>query len=273
MCSKQRPVDITDLLPSTQDISHCKFEELKLTSTSTEQTEINNDNQQMIKTLQLEAEKEDLCKPFAANPQAHLSLLEFVQTIQEELLNKTTKDAALIKRIGELITAYDASGNEWKRYEFFDENKQYTRNLVATDHSTFTLMLLCWNKNKASPIHDHAGSECWMRVIRGSVEEHRYGFPSPVITNTENESTSAACSDEPLQLICSRSASTGEAVFINDSIGLHKVGNPSLTEDAVTLHLYAPPFDSCKCFLNGRSKSTTSFVTFYSENGEKVSYM
>ena len=42
----------------------------------------------------------------------------------------------------------------------FDASKNYTRNLIATDDETFTLMLLCWNADKESPIHDHV-SVCY----------------------------------------------------------------------------------------------------------------
>lgn len=56
----------------------------------------------------------------------------------------------------------------------FDEHKCYTRNLIATDHETFTLLLLCWNGGKASPIHDHPCRGCWMRVCEGTVFETRF---------------------------------------------------------------------------------------------------
>ncbi len=34
---------------------------------------------------------------------------------------------------------------EWAPFAFWDPEKLYTRNLVATDGKTFTLLLLCWN--------------------------------------------------------------------------------------------------------------------------------
>ncbi len=45
-----------------------------------------------------------------------------------------------------------------KKYALFDNMKNYTRNLIATDDETFTLLLLCWNADKESPIHDHVSS-------------------------------------------------------------------------------------------------------------------
>jgi Cysteine dioxygenase type I len=38
----------------------------------------------------------------------------------------------------------------------------------------------------------------------------------------------------------------GQITYMNDDIGLHKVGNPNKDVGSVTLHLYTPPFGSCK---------------------------
>ena len=48
------------------------------------------------------------------------------------------------------------------------------RNLIATDDRTFSLILLCWNPQRFSPIHDHPCDGCWMRGVEGTVQEVRY---------------------------------------------------------------------------------------------------
>lgn len=63
---------------------------------------------------------------------------------------------------------------ELTRYTHLDDSKNYTRNLVATDNTHYTLMLLCWNPGKSSPIHDHPCDGCWMQVLEGQVRECRY---------------------------------------------------------------------------------------------------
>ena len=63
---------------------------------------------------------------------------------------------------------------EWEPYAFWDSDKLYTRNLVATDNKTFTLLLLCWNPGKESPIHDHPCEGCWVKSIQGTVKETIY---------------------------------------------------------------------------------------------------
>jgi hypothetical protein len=61
------------------------------------------------------------------------------------------------------MMSYDFAGNEWKRFEFWDSKKKYTRNLIANVPGCLCLMLLCWNPEKGSPIHNHAGSEWSVR--------------------------------------------------------------------------------------------------------------
>ena len=62
--------------------------------------------------------------------------------------------------VNQLFGRLDLTKEEWKRYAFFDTSKNYTRNLIATDDETFTLLLLCWNAGKESPIHDHVSPVC-----------------------------------------------------------------------------------------------------------------
>ena len=57
-------------------------------------------------------------------------------------------ESAARKHLQRLMERYDASKGEWKRYAFWDCKTNYTRNLIATDQKTFTLMQLCWNPSK-----------------------------------------------------------------------------------------------------------------------------
>lgn len=90
-----------------------------------------------------------------------------------------------------------SEGNEWwRRYALFDSTRHYTRNLIATDNKTFTLLLLCWNPGRESPIHDHPCDGCWLKVLEGSVRECRY-----VEDNVagENQSQLRCISDDVFQ--------------------------------------------------------------------------
>jgi cysteine dioxygenase len=124
------------------------------------------------------------------------------------------------------------------KYEHWNEDVNYTRNLIASDGQTYALILLCWNKGKYSPVHNHPGDGCWMSAIKGQVREVQYGLATeesegPLVQRAETTYSRAEGGD----LACA---------YIDDGIALHKVGNPSETDGAVTLHLYSPPPKYCR---------------------------
>jgi len=199
-----------------------------------------------------------------------LSLRELVHGITEvfkeadkETTTSTSKNScapsfspSILFSLHSLLSAYSGLTGEWKRFAFWDDHRKYTRNLIATDHHNFTLMLLCWNPLIASPIHNHSGSECFMKVLEGEIMETRYK------PQEEELDGSPLC---PLHVLCRRRVSAGEIAFINDALGLHKVD--SLSSHAVTLHLYIPPYEQCQCYEEETGRNQKGYVTFYSENG------
>ena len=75
-----------------------------------------------------------------------------------------------------------------------------------------------------------------MQVLEGSIREQRYNR----------------------RLECTHDAiySGGELAYITDSMGYHKVGNPTTHQPAVTLHLYAPPIRECHVWCDDNNTST-----------------
>lgn len=61
-----------------------------------------------------------------------------------------------------------------------------------------------------------------------------------------------------------------DVCYINDALGLHRMENPSHVDGAVSLHLYCPPFDSCRVFDSRTGKPTNVPVTFWSMYGKKI---
>src|SRR5690242_10956931 len=51
----------------------------------------------------------------------------------------------------------------------------YLRNLVRAG-SWYHVLVLCWKNGQRSPIHDHAGSSCCVRVLRGTMTETVFAF-------------------------------------------------------------------------------------------------
>eukprot|EP00529_Nitzschia_sp_RCC80_P026264 CAMPEP_0113476852 /NCGR_PEP_ID=MMETSP0014_2-20120614/19893_1 /TAXON_ID=2857 /ORGANISM="Nitzschia sp." /LENGTH=342 /DNA_ID=CAMNT_0000369903 /DNA_START=289 /DNA_END=1317 /DNA_ORIENTATION=- /assembly_acc=CAM_ASM_000159 len=143
--------------------------------------------------------------------------------------------------IANLFRMSDLAPQAWQQYAFFDTSKPYTRNLIATDNKTYTLLLLCWNPGQESPVHAHPCDGCWLQVLDGQIREVRYDTVG-------------------LQPLSDVTYHAGQLSWITDNIGYHKVGNasplntmdtasaaaaPSPGQQAATLHLYTPPFKEC----------------------------
>jgi cysteine dioxygenase len=148
-----------------------------------------------------------------------------------------------------------------------DPSKSYTRNLVATDHQTYTLLVLVWTPGKASAIHDHPCDGCWMRVLSGSIRECRYAPKGNACVDGGSD-VSATC----LECIQDDVYREGQVLHIEDCLGYHKIENPSSTKPAVTMHLYSPPFERCRVWLDETSatSSRSSWVQYDSEYGQRV---
>ena len=185
--------------------------------------------------------------------------------------NLTIKD-----RLNHILGILDISQTkDWINYVNFDLKKNYTRNLIATDNETFTLMILCWTPGKESPIHDHPCRGCWMLTLDGSVKETRY-----TIADNKQISTAEEISDKKFVSKGYSVYQPGDVIYIDDSIGLHNIGatdslrKPRLSEKggAITLHLYFPPFKSCRAWLdeNNPSKVIYPKMCYYSEYGKII---
>jgi cysteine dioxygenase len=85
--------------------------------------------------------------------------------------------------------------------------------------------VMCWRNGQRSPIHDHKGSSCAVRVLRGTLTETLFAF-------APNGHVKAACS---------RDFQPGEVLGGEDG-DVHQVSNLQAGQaDLVTLHVYSPP--------------------------------
>ncbi|XP_011873186.1 PREDICTED: cysteine dioxygenase type 1 [Vollenhovia emeryi] len=187
---------------------------------------------------------------------------EKVSTLQEliDALHEAFKtDHVNIDHVQDLMMSYKSNPAEWKKFAKFDRYR-YTRNLVDEGNGRFNLMVLCWGEGHGSAIHDHANAHCVMKILQGKLCETRYAWPAG--SKTEDGT-------EELKELESSALDTNEICYINDSLGLHRVENPSVVTPAVSLHLYSPPFSSCSVFNKQTGQKSTSTVTFWSKYGER----
>lgn len=180
-----------------------------------------------------------------------LTFPELLQRIDDTLADGT----AALEDVHALLQAYVSKRSDWKKYAHFDSCK-YTRNLVLEGTEKFNLVLLCWGEGQASGIHDHADSDCFVKVLDGELEEIRYSWP-------EKDG------DVPKRTEVFK-ATTNDVMYMHDRLGLHRVLNPSHSKRAVSLHLYSPPFDTCGSYCERTGLSRDARMTWYSKAGRKV---
>ena len=102
--------------------------------------------------------------------------------------------------------------------------ERYRRNLMHAGPA-YHALVLCWRNGQRSPIHDHRGSACGVRVIRGEATETIFemtdeGHVFPVRTRKLTEG-----------FICA-----------TEDLDIHQISNLQAgNADLMTLHLYSPP--------------------------------
>jgi len=115
---------------------------------------------------------------------------------------------------------------DWSQLQRFAQFSpaRYRRNLLRNGPA-YHALLLCWRSGQRSPIHDHRGSACGVRVLRGAATEtvfemNHEGLIFPARTRTLPEGRCCATED----------------------LDIHQLGNAQPAgADLITLHIYSPP--------------------------------
>lgn len=177
--------------------------------------------------------------------------------LRQELHNVFSEESVNVDYVRELMTSYKSNSHDWKQFANF-ENDSYTRNLVDAGNGKFNLILLCWDRKQMSSIHSHANAHCFMKTLDGVVIEELYEWP--------DEETSEKTE---VKHMWTSTYNQDECGYICDDIGLHRMGNPSGTEKAVSLHLYSPPFQEVFAFNEKTGERRVCPISFWSESGER----
>ena len=101
---------------------------------------------------------------------------------------------------------------------------RYVRNLVHAG-PTYQALVLCWRNGQRSPIHNHRGSRCGVKVLRGTATETVFArAPNGLVVPDH-----------------SRALPPGD-ICASEDADIHQVSNlqPGAA-DLVTLHVYSPP--------------------------------
>jgi len=143
--------------------------------------------------------------------------------------------------------------DDWRKYAVLEKDT-YTRNLVNAGNGKFNLMVVYWDKNNPrSPIHDHSGSHCFVKVLDGYMREVREGqYTSIWLSNNFFSQTrffwprDHQAEDGSLIVEKQTDFVRNEVSYMCDKLGLHRMENASMTQQMATLHLYSPPFGECQ---------------------------
>lgn len=149
------------------------------------------------------------------------------------------RDRAPLPELVDRLKRLDVTCDDVMPFVRFSE-KAYSRNLVRGG-SWYNVLVLCWKNGQRSPIHDHAGSTCAVRVLRGTLTETRFDFsPNGLVVAAG-----------------SRDCPPGAVVGSQDD-DLHQVSNLQAGDaDLVTLHVYSPPLLTMGTYsLTGRERGT-----------------
>ncbi len=154
-------------------------------------------------------------------------------------------DAATIRDVLALLGRAELNPVEWEQFSE-QRSDRYTRNVVAVDEC-FVALCLTWDAGQASKIHDHAGSSCFVKLLSGDLEEQKYAARYADGTWRELGGPEAVVA--------------GDATYMDDSRGLHRISNPSAEVPAVSLHIYAPGFEQCGIYGDDGAVSVGSMVS------------
>ena len=141
------------------------------------------------------------------------TLLELFTIISDNVRNN--KD--LFECI-DLVLDYD--GDDWREHVSFSKTN-YSRNLVFKD-DYIEMLIICWDVNQESGIHDHPDRGCILRVLEGVIIEDVFKMKNGVLIKDE------------LNLCCENKIS-----YRIGKNGLHNIINGK--EKTISLHIYAPP--------------------------------
>lgn len=143
---------------------------------------------------------------------------------------KSLSSRAPIEQLGEQLNSLNITVDDLKPFAEFGDGC-YRRNLICEDE-WYELLCICWRSGQRSPIHNHAGSTCGLRIIQG------------VATETLFEETPSG----QIKAVSSTDCSAGHVCCTVDE-DIHQVSNLQAPgEDLMTLHIYSPPLKAMDRF-------------------------
>lgn len=149
-------------------------------------------------------------------------------------INKKNKECGSLVFCRDILQNY--SGDDWKKHVKFCPDK-YTRVILSEySNNDFEFVLICWNENQLSPIHDHPNNGCLLKVLQGSLIEDIY------VKHDMGQ----------YLYVTTRTSIAGSVSYMEKDVVIHRIinNNKNLEESSqsVSLHIYSPPKFKLKLF-------------------------
>lgn len=118
-----------------------------------------------------------------------------------------------------------------------------------------------------------------MKILDGRLQETLYHWPDKVQSENDNPDSgmgSDNSDDEKEKATAMKIKKVSvlkrdTVAYMHDKLGLHAVSNPLHRKGSVSLHLYTPPYETCKTFNERSSKARSSGkCVFFSSRGERI---
>lgn len=102
------------------------------------------------------------------------------------------------------------------------------KRFLLEKNEDWELVLMIWGPDSKSPIHDHGGSSCWARLLKGHLTEKTFF-------------------KQNLLLVFEANLELHKINFVDKDEGVHQLTNSS-NEMAYTIHLYSKPLGLCNVY-------------------------
>lgn len=182
------------------------------------------------------------------------------------------QDLITLDRVTSYIKSMPVSKEALENYIWWDE-RIYTRNLIYRDE-LFEVMTICWQPGHRTAAHTHNGQLGWMTVPQGNVTVQNYKHLACNAAEGQNV-VGIDCVGGATQIAMERLDKTDwagtDAVATVDKIHtIHQISNNEKDADAISLHIYSKPFDSCIAFDLENQRCFRRTLNYYSRNGVRL---
>jgi len=150
--------------------------------------------------------------------------ITYIDNLVLEAANIVEKDEPDLSNFQDLLTT-----NDLITYAQWSNEKPYSR-VCLFENEDFELVLICWNPDAKTAIHNHNEQNCWVFSVDADIEEVLYCKEGKAVTEINQ-------------------LGKGDITFMEKGNKCHSLQNVS-GERAMTLHLYNEPIRKCEVVLS-----------------------